>query len=314
MALFLQNAKKRIVAAQSTLSVVLGVLWLATSLLAPGKAAGGETNSFPDLNEVFQGRAFTNEFDRDVFFLRQVRERYPAYWPSLLAANVTPGNYVVDPPKLRRFVNELGAAAAGTDDAAAVASLSAVISNPDFYTNASQPEVQEAVVSSLGKIGPGGVRALADVFSQTHYRTDPERASKAVADAIGKAGISDANVDRRRWRRRLAPLTASNGGSYPRGTRTAVKNLLGLTNGAAALRPHLNTNEVFLDPGRFQPVVDGIAEARADSLTTNLEELMVGVKVKLARQSPGANPYRDDLADLQKRLAETIERLRLGGK
>jgi len=40
----------------------------------------GTTNSFPALAEIFQGRTFENEFERDVFFLRSVRDRYPQYW------------------------------------------------------------------------------------------------------------------------------------------------------------------------------------------------------------------------------------------
>jgi hypothetical protein len=61
------------------LRCALAALALAGCLIAARIAAGDGTNSFPDLNEVFQGRAFTNEFARDVFFLRLSRERYPTY-------------------------------------------------------------------------------------------------------------------------------------------------------------------------------------------------------------------------------------------
>jgi hypothetical protein len=281
-------------------------LALAGCLLAARIAVGDGTNSFPDLSEVFQGRVFTNEFARDVFFLRQIRERYSTYWPSLLAVNITVGEYVVTPEKLRRFVEEAGVAGEGSDDPAAIASLASIVSEPAFYTNATQPEVQEAVVTSLIKIGPNGRLALTNAFSQAHYRTDPE-SLEALADAIGKSGVSDSRIEAALAATAFT-FTATNGGSYPRCTGEAVRSLLRLTNGLAALRVHLNTNEMFNDPGRFQAVVDAIAAVHADSLAANLEELDAAIKKKLAALSPGPDPYRDDLTELRQRLLQTVKR------
>ena len=140
-------------------------LVLAVCLFAARIAAGDGTNSFPEINEVLQGRAFTSEFARDVFFLQQIREKYPAHWPALLAVNITAGDYIVTPEKLRRFVEEVGAAGEGSDDPAAIASVASIVSDPAFYTNTSQPEVQQAVVTSLIKMGPNGKLALANAFN-----------------------------------------------------------------------------------------------------------------------------------------------------
>jgi hypothetical protein len=266
-----------------------------------------DTNGFPDPAEVLQGRVFTNGFERDVFFLSQIRQKYSAYWPSLLTANITPGGYVVAPEKLRRFITEVGASAENSDDAFALAYIASVITNADFYTNASHAEVLRAVVSSLNKIGPKGRLALAGAFEQNHYRTDPE-SLEALADVIGKSGVSDPNISEALAATAFS-FTAANGGSYPRCTKTAVVNLLSFANGAAILSPHLNTNEVFRDPGRFQAVVDGIAEAEAKSLVSRLEAMSRDVKTKISMQAPGANPYRDDLEDLEARLRRTIELL-----
>ncbi len=264
-----------------------------------------DTNGFPDPAEVLQGRVFTNGFERDVFFLSQIRQKYSAYWPSLLTANITPGGYVVAPEKLQRFITEVGASSANTDDAFARASIASVITNADFYTNTSQAEVLRAVVSSLDEIGPKGRLALAGAFEQNHYRTDPE-SLEALAEVIGKSGLSDPDISDALAATAFS-FTAANGGSYPRCTKTAVVNLLSLTNGAAILGPHLNTNEVFRDPGRFQAVVDGIAEAHAKTLVKRLETMSVDVKAKISTQAPDPNPYRDDLADLETRLRRTIE-------
>ena len=278
------------------------VLVLAGCLFAARIASGDGTNSFPDINEVLQARVFTNEFARDVFFLRQIRERYPTYWPSLLAVNITGGDYVVTPEKLRRFVEEAGVAGEGSDDPVAVASLASIVSAPAFYTNASQVEVQQAVVASLIQIGPKGKLALADAFSQAHYRTDPE-SLEVLADAIGKTGLSDSKLAAALAATAFT-FTATNGGSYPKCTRETVRSLLCLSNGLDAVRGHLNTNEMFNDPGRFQAVVDGIAAAHADALATNLQELAAAAKNKLAALAPGPDPYRDDLAELRQRLRQ----------
>jgi hypothetical protein len=264
------------------------------------------------LSEVFQGRVFTNEFARDVFFLRQIRERYPAQWPSLLAVNITVGDYVVESEKLRRFVEEAGVAGENTDDPSSCASLAGMVTNTEFYTNISRPEIQEAAALSLIEIGPTGRLALANAFTQTHYQLDPE-SLEFLANAIGNSGVSDPDLSRAVAAAAFT-LTTTNGGSYPRCTREAVRSLLRLANGPEALRSHLNTNEVFNDPGRFQAVIDGVAEARCDSLANNLESLADAVKIKLPTLAPGPDPYRDDLADLQTRLQKTIQSLRSTAK
>src|SRR5580658_2591106 len=85
---------------------------ILTMLFGAAKwAHADDTNGFPDPAEVLQGRVFTNGFERDVFFLSQIRQKYSAYWPSLLAVNITPGGYVVAPEKLQRFITEVGASA-----------------------------------------------------------------------------------------------------------------------------------------------------------------------------------------------------------
>jgi hypothetical protein len=303
------NRRRQVRAAFSLAAVALV---FAAGFLPLRNAMGQDTNGFPDPSEVFQGRTFKTELERDVFFLQQIRERYPQHWPLLLAANITVGNYVVTPEKLRRFVQEVGAAAENSDDPAAVASVAAVVTNAEIYTNAAQPEVLQAVVGSLIKIGPKGRLALAGAFNETHYRADPE-SLEVLADNIGKAGVSDTNLSAALAATAFT-FTATNGGSYPRCTKEAVWNLLCLTNGVTALRPHLNTNEIFKDPGRFQSVVDGIAEAHADALATNLDEIAAAIKTKLTRLAPGRDPYRDDLTELQTRLQQTMERLRTTAK
>jgi hypothetical protein len=307
-----RNSTNKRLTAWAALGMPLAALVLPVFFLAAPSAFGGDTNSFPDLSEVFQGRIFTNEIARDVFFLQQVRQRYPAQWPELLAANLTVGNYVVTPEKMLSFVEEVGAAGEGSDDPIASASLATVITNAEFYTNVARPEIQESAAASLIKIGPKGRFALAGAFSETHYQIDPG-SLEILADAVGKSGVSDSNF--------VAALAATaftfattNGGSYPRCTTEAVRNLLCLTNGAASLRSHLNTNEVFRDPGRFQAVMDGIAESHADSLATNLDELGDAIKIKFTRLAPGHDPYHEDLKELQTRLEQTVQRLRSAPK
>jgi len=288
------------------------ILVLILQLTAVLAAAAQETNGFPDLNEVFQGRAFTNTFERDVFFLRAIRDRYPAQWPSLLAVNMTPGDYVVSPEKMQRFVAEVGAAAEGTDDALVLSNLAAVISLPDYYTNVARPELEQAVVNALIKLGPKGRLALAGAFSETHYRLDPG-SLEIAADAVGKSGVSDTNVANALAATAFI-FTTANGGSYPRCTERAVEGLLGLTNGIAVARAHLTTNAMFADPGRFQSVVDGVGAAHATALLTKLEQLLSAAEVKLSTISPGPDPYRDDLAELEPRIKKTVELLDSSGK
>jgi|GEM_PF-7080182 len=277
----------------------------------PWPAGAGDTDGFPEVNAVLQGRAFTNDFDRDVFFLRQVRQHYPAHWPSLLAANISVGEYVISPEKMRRFVKEVGAAGEKSDDSIACANLAAIVCVPDFYSNpdASHPEIQQAAAVSLIKIGPTGESALAAAFTQEHYRADPG-SLETVADAIAASGAGGSNLVRALAATALTFTADNTGGSYPRCTEAATRCLLSLTNGASALLSHLNTNEVFANPGRFQSVVDGIAAAHAASLAVRLEQIDSAVKARLAAISPGPDPYRDDLSDLENRIERAASQLR----
>jgi hypothetical protein len=307
-------------------SVVVSPLILAASLFAsagqtpaeqariPEAAKNTITNSFPDPNEVFQGRTFENKFDREVFFLRRIREHYPAYWPSLLAANIIATDYELAPDKLLHFVQELGVALENTDDLCAITNLATITSDPAFYanTNAYRPEILGAAAESLLKIGPRGAQALADSFSESHYRADPG-SLKVLADVAGKSTVSASKLTQALAATAFT-FTATNGGSYPRCTTVTTKNLLLLPDGAAIVRTHLNTNEVFADPGRFQAVVDGIVAVRAAGLSTNLTQIatQAGTNLDTLASSPGA--YRDDLQALLTRIRQALEQLRAANR
>lgn len=186
----------------------VAVLLLAFSVLVPvARATGLESpqgsqtaaiekpNSFPDLNEVFQGRAFEGKFGRDVFFLRRIRKDYPAYWAPLLGANILASDYELAPEKLLRFVEEPGAATANTDDLITATNLAAITSNPVFYanTNVYRPRILRAAATALINIGPAGRTELADAFSEGHYRTGPV-SFEALAEAIAESGVSDSRL------------------------------------------------------------------------------------------------------------------------
>jgi hypothetical protein len=270
------------------------------------------SRTFPDLNEVLQGHAFNNRVDRDVFFLRKIRESYAEFWPSLLEANITVKDYVQAPEKMQRFVEELGTAMEGKNDLAAVTNLAVITSNAIFYANtdAYRPGILQAAASALIKIGPAGRRALAESFSEQHYRADPA-SLEILAEAIGKSSVSDSRLSAALVATAFT-LTATNGGSYPRCTLEVTHSLLSLPDGTSAIASHLTPKEVFKDPGRFQAVVDGIAAANAVELATNLEQIREAVAAKLQLLVTGAAPaaYLEDLSDLQDRITKTIERLR----
>ena len=282
--------------------------------------AGGATSSpktldqssFPEVSEVLQGRQFATRFEREVFFLRRVRESYPAHWSPLLGANITVNDYVQAPAKLLRFVQALGAAAAGTDDRAASTNLAAITSDPVYYanTNAYRPEILRAAASAMIEIGPSGRRALADSFTEHHYRIDPESLAD-IAEVVGKSGVSDS-----RMAAALAAtaftFAATNGGFYPRCTEQAVRNLLRLPEGAAMAATHLNAKEVLADPGRFQAVVDGLAAARAIALATNLVALEREVAAKLSSLTNSPGLYRDELSNLHVRIRRTVSQFHPG--
>jgi hypothetical protein len=295
---------------------------LATLLFAQhggaGAAKAGETTSapvaagngsFPEVSEVLRGRQFATRFEREVFFLRRVRESYPAYWSPLLGANITVNDYVQAPAKLLRFVQALEAATAGTDDRAASTNLAAITSDPVFYanTNAYRPEVLRAAASALIQIGTSGRRALADSFNEHHYRIDPESLEE-IAEVVGKSGVSDSRLAAALVATAFT-FTATNGGFYPRCTEQAVRNLLRLPEGAAVSAAHLNAKEVLDDPGRFQAVVHGLAAARAVLLATNLVALEREVAAKLSSLTNSPGPYRDELYDLHLRIGQAVSQL-----
>jgi hypothetical protein len=268
------------------------------------------TNSFPDLNEVFQGRTFENKFDREVFFLRRIREHYPAYWPSLLSANIIVADYEQASDKLLHFVQELGVAVESTDDHCAITNLATIISDPAFYanTNAYRPEIQRATAEALLKIGARGAQALADAFNESHYRTDAI-SLEVLAEVAGKSRVSASKLTQALAATAFT-FTATNGGFYPRCTTVTTKNLLLLPDGASKVGTHLNTNEVFADPGRFQAVVDGITAAHAVGLSTNLTQVATQATAKLDALAGAPGPYRDDLQALLARIRQAIQQLK----
>jgi hypothetical protein len=281
----------------------------AKTISAP--AATGKS-PFPQVSEVLQGRQFATRFDREVFFLRRVRESYPAHWSPLLGANIIVNDYVQAPDKLLRFVQALGAAAAATDDRAASTNLAAITSDPVFYanTNAYRPEILRAAASALIEIGPSGRRALAHSFTEHHYRVDAESLAE-IAEVVGKSGVSDSRLASALAATAFT-FTATNGGFYPRCTEQAVRNLLRLPEGATASAVHLNAKEVLDDPGRFQAVVDGVAAARAVVLATNLVVLDHEVAAKLSSLTNSPGLYRDELSSLQVRIRQTVSQFQPG--
>jgi hypothetical protein len=280
----------------------------------PESPKGTSTNSFPDLNEVFQGRTFANKSEREVFFLRRIREQYPVYWPSLLGANIIVIDYELAPDKLLHFVQELGVAVESTDDLCAITNLATIMSDTAFYanTNAYRPEILRAAAEALLKIGPRGAQELAESFSESHYRTDPA-SLELLADVAGKSGVSDSKLTQALAATAFT-FTATNGGSYPRCTTVTTKNLLLLPDGATTVGTHLNANEIFGDPGRFQAVVDGIAGVRAAGLSTNLEQIATLATSKLDTLTNSPGPYRDDLQALLVRVRQAIEQLRAANR
>jgi len=159
----------------------------------------------------------------------------------------------------------------------------------------------------LIRIGPRGRLALANSFNETHYRTD-SISLEVLAEVIGKAVVADSSLGAALSAAAFT-LTATNGGSYPRCTKEITRNLLRLPEGIAAIQTHLNSKEIFKDPGRFIPAIDAIAEARCFGLTTNLTELQIEVAVKLKALAEHPGPYVDDLSELQAHIGKALEQL-----
>jgi len=232
-----------------------------------------DTNSFPDPIEVLGGRAFATPFDREVYYLKRVREAYPSYWASLLGANILVSDYVVAPDKLQKFIDELGEAAAGTDDPVAATSLAVVTSDATFYanTNAFRAEILRAAARQLIRIGPRGRVSLAQAFVENHYRQSPE-SLEIFAEVIGQSGVTDPKLSSALAATAFT-FTATNGGSFPGCTQNAVAALLRLPGGVGVVREKLEPNTIFDDPGRYQDVVRAIASAKAESLRPDLVRL-----------------------------------------
>ncbi len=266
-----------------------------------------QANPFPGVSEVLQGRAFESKFDRDVFFLRRIRESYSRHWPALLSTNIIVADYLHAPDKLVRFVDEVGAATAGTDDFAAITNLAVIISDPVFYanTNAYRPGILQAAACALIKIGPRGREILADAFTEEHYRGDPD-SLEVLADAVGRSSTADLKL-KAALEAVAFTLTAGNGGSYPRCTQETTEHLLCLPGGPLVVARHLNRKDILDDPVRFQAVISGIAAARAVGLVTNLVELATEVGAKQTITLPGA--YREALRDLHSAMKRAIEQL-----
>jgi hypothetical protein len=291
-----------------------GILIVAVSLLsglwpwvgsAEDTGQGRGTNSFPTVAEVFQGRIFTNKFERAVFFLRAIHDRYPSHWGDLLEVNITLADYAEAPAKFLEFVDELGAAMKDRNDAAASARLGLILSEPGFFTNADayHPEILRAAAKSLIQFGPIGCEALAASINERHYRLDVESLEELVR-TIGEEQPSDPELAQA-LAATAFDFSTANGGMYPRCTTEAVKNLLRLPGGVLAVRGHLGTNEVFGDPVRFQAVVDGIASAQATALRTNLAAIGIRVETRLALLANSPGDYREALAALQERIRKT---------
>lgn len=287
-------------------ALIVAVMMLSSVCRArPGQAA--PTNAFPTVAEVIQGRTFANQFERDVFFLRAIHDRYASYWPALLEANITEQDYIEAPAKLLQFVNELGAAMRDGNDPVAAANLALITSDRRFFTNinAYHPEIVRAAAEALIGIGSNGRKALALSFSESHYRDDPESVEE-LAKVVGEERPANPDL--------VVALAATafdfsttNGGIYPRCTTEAVKNLLLLRDGAGVVRTHLNAGEMFGNPVRFQAIVDGIASAHAADLAADLTAVDGKIKAKLVTLKNSPGDYRDALEDLEGRIGKTIE-------
>jgi len=275
-----------------------------------GEAGMVATNdTFPTVPEVLGGRTFKNYTEQDIYFLRAIHDRYPSHWTDLLEANLTLNDFVLAPEKLLRFVNELGEAMRGQDDLVACTKLAMITGDPAFYANASvsRPEILKAAAQALIKLGPKGRKALASTFTEVHYRSDPA-SLEVLGDALGEERPSDPEFVVALASTAFT-FSTTNGAFYPRCVAGAVKDLLCLTNGLAVVRSHLKIGEVLNNPGLFQSVVDGIAEAQASELAADLGPIQAEVRAKLAKLAESPDGYRDDLQELEVRLGRTLASL-----
>lgn len=291
-------------------ALVLALQVMLAAIPCVCHAAGADqsvaTNSFPSVYEVFQGRVFQSDFERDVFFLRAIHDRYPSQWPGLLAANITVDEYLHSSGKLLRFISALGNAMTGLDDPIAITNLAAITGDPSYYanTNGYYPDIQRAAAKVLIQLGPNGRKALGSCLNEKHYRNDTESLGDIMtvigdersADSVFSNGLAAVAFD----------FSTASGGIFPHCTAAAVTNLLRLPDGTAAVRSRLRIESVFDNPGRFTAVTGGIAAARATDLATNLTAIEAEVQTRLTTltKSPGA--YRDDLQELENHLRGTL--------
>jgi hypothetical protein len=274
--------------------------------LAAFSATGGEptVDPLPPVAEILQGRVFPSKFERDVFFLRQVREKYRQHWPALLEANINTNEYVVAASKLLRFIDELGVAAEGTDDSVAVTHLAPVVADPAYYanTNGYYPDVIRSAAQALIKIGPAGRHSLAGAFTQEHYRTDSV-SLEDLAVTIARQRVDSPDLARVLTATAFEFSTAD-GGSFPRCTTVTVKSLLAIPGGVECVRTNLVPERVLKDPLRFQAAIAGLAAQ--PELKTQLEQIAHAAQEKLSvlTNSPGA--YRDAVTELQNEIRRTL--------
>ena len=290
-----------------TRSFICGLALMSAVFCSRG--ADQAANAFPTPAEVFQGRTFASESERDIFFLRAIHDRYPEHWPELLEANVTERDYIQTPAKMLRFVQELGEAMRDRDDPAAIKNLATVISDKRFFTNinAYHPEILDAAAQVLMQSGPDGRKALAASFSEDHYRDDAESLAE-LAKIVGEQKPADP-VLAKALAATAFNFSTANGGIFPHCTTESVRNLLLLPSGVAEVRTHLNTNEIFGNPVRFESVIDGVTAADASDLKTNLTAMAADVKAKLAALKNNPGDYRDavqELADAVRRALEAF--------
>src|SRR5579863_9252686 len=112
---------------------IIWLLALSQNAIADAPESTAITNGFPSVPEVLGGKMFENETEQDVYFLQAIHDRYASHWPDLLRANITLTDYTLSPEKLLRFVNELGEAMRGQNDAIACTNLALITSDPSFY-------------------------------------------------------------------------------------------------------------------------------------------------------------------------------------
>jgi len=295
----IEVAQGAAVRALACLCVLVGCARIFGAEQGTASPAPKSQSPFPDVNQVLQGRGFESAEEREVFFLRKIRESYPQHWPALLQTNIIVQDYVAAPDKLLRFIQKVGKVCAETDDQIASTNLAVIVSNPTFYanTNAYRPSLLQEAAWVLLRIGPSGRRALGDAFNVTHYRQDPP-SLEVLANAIGRTGSADTNLSHA-LARTIFEFTSANGGFFPHCTSVCVTNLLRLPGGMEALAPHLVPEALLNDPGRFQTVLSALPASSVSPIASQVEALSRSVTDKLQTLTNSPGEYRDELKALQ---------------